>query len=65
MFNLFAISKWLYFCFYILTKNQQTCQIKKMAPTKNNIDYYNMRVILVHLNAYGSSSLDKPNCVLF
>ena len=43
-FNLFAISKWLNFCFYILTKNQQTCQIKKMTLTKNYIDYYNMKV---------------------
>ena len=43
------------FCFYILTKNQQICQIKKMATTKNNIDYYIMKILLVHLNAYDSS----------
>ena len=51
--NMFTISKLLHFCFYILTKNQQTCQIKKMATTKNNINYYIMKVILqflVHLN---------------
>ena len=42
---------------------QQTCQITNMASTKNNIYYYIMKVILVHLNAYGSSSLDKPDCV--
>ena len=54
---------WLIFSFYILTKNQQTCKIKKMATTKNNIDYYILKVILVHQYAYDSSSLDKPDWV--
>ena len=27
------------------------------------MDYYIMKVILVHLKAYGISSLDKPDCV--
>ena len=57
------MSKLLHFYFSILTKNQQTCKTKKIATTKNNIDYYIMKVILVHLRTYGSSSLDKPDCV--
>ena len=33
-----------------------------MATTNNNIDYNIMKVLLVQLNAYGNSSLDKPDC---
>ena len=34
-----------------------------MATTKNNIDFYIMKVLSVDLNAYDSPSLDKPDCV--
>ena len=33
-----------------------------MATTNNNSDYNIMKVLLVYLNAYGNSSLDKPDC---
>ena len=44
-------------------KINKPVKLKKMAITKNNVDYCIMKVILVHLNAYDSSSLDKPDCV--
>ena len=64
-FNMFTIAKWLNFCFFILTKTQLACQIKNMANRKKNIDYYIMKVRLVHLNTHDSSSLDKPDCVQY
>ena len=33
--------------------------MQTMATTKNKVDFYIMKVILLHLNAYGSSSIDN------
>ena len=33
--------------------------MQTMATTKNKVDFYIMKVISVHLNAYGSSSIDN------
>ena len=43
---MFTISKWLHFCFSILTKINKTVKFKKIAATKNNIDYYIMMEVL-------------------
>ena len=48
------------FLFLHFNKYSTYLQIKKMI---DNIDFYIMKVVLVHLNAYDSSSLDKSDCV--
>ena len=58
---MFTISKLLHFCFYILTKINKPVKLKK--PPQNYFDNYIMEVLLENLNAYGSSSLDKPDYV--
>ena len=54
---MFTISNFFVSIFW--QKNHQTCQTKKITTTKNNIDFYILKVILVYLKTYGSSSLDK------